>query len=329
MENRPNKSVLTNRKVLLGISAIALMAAVIAVGSFIPFIIDPKRWMTVEFLTDELIIVAITIFSMVATMFIGQASNAANEKSEIAKSRADFERTRRAVLDHPGGTHRFRQWIKKVQQPNDIKSMKERLMAEAGIEDASVIGLGISEIRSLTVPQKFDGRYYKALTKGQINLVIRLKAGKFRINLVEPEYYLYAKAIIDSRTITERSGSEGTKKSSYMALSIVGKIVMTVIPSMIFASFMKDLASSGVDAGEAWLTFATRMFALVSSAFMGYYTGSQINDIDAEYIIMRSTVHSDYLKDTEFKCLTQQEEAKAEFAERVHKEETLALDYKR
>lgn len=323
------RNVLSNKKVLLGISAIIIMIAVIAAGSFIPFIIDPKRWMTNEFLTDQLIIVAITIFAMIATIFIGQASNAANDKSEIAKSRVEFDFSRKQVLAHPGGTHRFRQWIKKVQQPNDIKTMKERLMSEAGIEDTSVIHLDASEIKSLTKAGKFGKTYYKSLTKEQIKLVLRLKSGKFKLNLVEPEYYLYAKTIIDTRTPTERSGSEGAKKSSFMALSVISKIVMTVIPSMIFASFMRDLASEGIEAGEAWLTFATRMFALMSSAFMGYYTGSQINDIEAEYVTMRSTVHNDYLKDEAFVCMTQQEEAKAEFAERVHEEETAALPYNR
>lgn len=87
-----------NRKILLGVSSLFVCVAVIAVTAFIPFIIDPKQWQTVEFLTDELIIVAIVIFSMVATVFIGQAGNAQNEHSNLAKARASFSLQNQKLL---------------------------------------------------------------------------------------------------------------------------------------------------------------------------------------------------------------------------------------
>ena len=308
-----------NRKVLLGISALLVCVAVIAVCSFVPFIIDPKRWQTAEFLTDELIIVAIVIFAMVATMFIGQAGNAQNEKSNLSKARAKFFITVAKIVN----INAFSQWVRKKMQPTDIENMKKRVMRQVGIEDFTVLSLEHSEIKALLeTPQKYGERYYKGLSQVQIDTVLALKNGdkKYKVDLVEPEYYLSVKNLVDPRTITERSSKEGYKKSVFLAKNIIGRVVLTVITAMIFASLMRDL-NAKVDAGEATLKFLSRLWALVSSAFMGYITGCQINDIDAEYIEMRVTVHEMFLSDTDFVAVDQQEEAKQAFKDRVLKEE--------
>ena len=78
---------LRNRKVLLGGAALACFVGIIAICSFFPFIIDPSRWKTKEFLSDQLIASAISIFSIVCVMYMAQASNASNERSNICKAR--------------------------------------------------------------------------------------------------------------------------------------------------------------------------------------------------------------------------------------------------
>ena len=88
-----------NRKIILGVSSLFICIALICICSFVPFIIDPSQWQTVEFLTDELIIVAIVIFAMISTIFIGQASNAQNENSNLAKSRVLFFETSSKIVN--------------------------------------------------------------------------------------------------------------------------------------------------------------------------------------------------------------------------------------
>lgn len=312
-----------NRKILLGVSSLIICVALIAVCSFVPFIIDPSRWQTIEFLTDELIIVAIVIFAMVASVFVGQASNAQNENSNLAKARSRFFESVAKVSD----INAFNQWIKKVMQPRDIESIYQRVMREVGIEDFSVINLEYAEVESLLeTPQKIGDRYYKGLSKEQIKVVLNIKRGKYKVKLVEPEYYLSVKNLIDSRTITERSSKEGIKKSLYLARSIIARIMLTVIVAMIFASLMRDLNASS-DITMAIEKFISRLWAMISSTFMGYIVGSQINDIDAEYINMRVNVHSMFVQDKTFKALDQQEEAKELFIERVKKENVLQLEH--
>lgn len=312
-----------NRKILLGISSLVICVALIAVCSFVPFIIDPTQWMTMEFLTNELIIVAIAIFSMVATMFIGQASNAQNENSNLAKARASFFVSVTKITN----INAFNQWIKKVMQPRDMQTINERSMREVGIEDFSVVKLEFSEIRALLeTPQKYGDRYYKGLSKQQIKVLIDIKNGKYKTKLVEPEYYLSVKNLIDPKTITERSSKEGIKKSLYLARSIIGRVIIIIVTAMIFASLMRDLSADAGDIASALQSFISRLWALISSAFLGYMVGTQINDIDAEYINMRVTVHTMFLQDKDFKPLNQQEEAKEQFKERVRQENIAVLE---
>ena len=134
-----------NKKILLGVSSLFICVALIAVCSYVPFIIDPSRWQTTEFLTDELIIVAIVIFAMVATIFIGQASNAQNENSNLAKSRVSFFTSVAKVVN----VNAFNQWIRKVMQPDDIQNIQQRIMRQVGIEDFSVLKLEFAEIKAL------------------------------------------------------------------------------------------------------------------------------------------------------------------------------------
>ncbi len=307
----------TNKKVLLGFLALISVIAIICVSSFVPFIIDPTQWQTTEFLSDELIIVAITIFGVVCVMFIGQASNSANPNSNIAKAKVRFYGKVEKITNISG----FCQWVKKVLQPNDIKSAKQREMLKNKIEDTDILKLSLKEIKSLIdTPQKIEGIFYRGITKRQYKALKRIKNGKLKIDLVEPTYYLTFKAIDSDKTITERSGKESTKKTWLMVYSVGSKVIITLIVAMIMASFVRDTASGDSDLANSFLKFFNRMFALITSSFMGFIVGSQTNDIDAEFIEMRVLVQEMYLQYTTFVPLSEQELAKQEYIERVKKE---------
>ena len=312
-----------NRKILLGSISIILCVALIAVCSFIPLIVRPKIFLDNIFWINEALIVAITIFSLISAMFIGQASNAQDERSNLAKARASFLETKKKIIN----INAFSQWIKKVMQPNDVNAVKERKMREVGIEDYSVLDLEYAEIKSLLeTPQKYNGRFYKGISKRQINALLKIKRNGVNVSLVEPDYYLYAKSISDNRTITERSSKEGIKKSLFLTRSIIFKVLITLVVAVIIALFAIGDKSDSNWWKEAILQFIARLWALVSSSFMGYIVGCQINDIDAEYIEMRIVVQNMFLQDKEFKPIDSQEEARKEFIERVKKEQVLQIE---
>lgn len=326
-----------NRKVLLGIFSILMCLGLIIVCSFSRYIIDPSQWQTNEFLTDELIISAIVIMSMVSVMFIGQSSNAQNEKSRIAKARVKFFESLKDVIAK--GINAFRQWIKKVMQPEDIEIIKERRLRNLGIDDVLILELDDVQLKELSQSaQRFaiptakneedkKGRYFKKITEEQYKGLITLKKKEYRIKFVEPEYYLSVKNLTDTRTVSERAVNEGKKKRWFLSVSIFSKLVLTIVSAMIFASLVRDLTTP-YDSAAAWGKFFSRVWAMISSSFMGYIVGIQMNEIDAEYIEMRIQTHTRYMQDKDFKPLSQQEEAKQEFVERVKKEQVLQLDNK-
>ena len=306
-----------NRKIVLGVAALICCVATIALCSFFPFIIDPSRWQTKEFLTDELIISAICVFSIVCVMFIGQASNAQNPGSNIAKARVRFSESLPKVSKD---VNAFSQWVRKVLQPGDIRAERERILLKAGIEDVSVLDLTEAEIASLVgLPQKYGDRFYKAITKQQAKAI--LSAKRFKMRLVDPQYYLSCSNAGGEFTVSRKSGSEARKKGTLLSFSIASKILLTVAIGMIFASLAFDMSSgAGGSQASAWMKFAARMSAMATSSFMGFLIGSQMNDIDADYVNIRCLVHDMFLQDRDFKPESQREEARGEFAERVRAE---------
>lgn len=323
-----------NKKVLLGLFSIFMCLGLIIVCSFVPFIIDPSQWQTNEFLTDELLICAIVIMSMVSVMFIGQASNAQNEQSRIAKARVAFFASLKNIIDK--GVNAFRQWIRKVLQPEDIQSIKERRLRNLGIDDLLILELDDVQLLELSkAPQKYailtakdeedrKGRYFKKITEDQYKGILNIKKTEFKIKFVEPEYYLSVKNLTDTRTVSERAINESKKKRFFLSSSIMSKLAITIVSAMIFASLVRDLTAS-VDQATAWAKFASRVWAMITSSFMGYIVGTQMNDIDAEYIEMRIQVHTRYMQDSTFKAVSQQDEARKEFVDRVKEEQVLKL----
>lgn len=309
-----------NRKVFLGGMALLFGVAMIVLFTFIPYAWKPERLMSNEFIADALIIVAITVLGMVCLIFISQATNANNPASKLAKAMSEFKDTKDSIVDK----HACKQWIKKVQQPKDLQDIKERILMGAGVDDVSILRLSEPEIKALlNTPQKYGDEFYPALNKDQVAACLSVSRG-VKVKFPVPEVYLSAKALLDDRTPSERLSNEGAKKRNYALLSIASKVIATLVVSMIFTMFARDLTSE-MDAVEAAGKFATRMTNLFTSGFMGFIVGGQLNDIDAEYIELRIGVLKEYLSDTSFKPTSVKEEAREQFIDRVRKEQVLQI----
>ncbi len=317
---------LTNRKIILGVTSLVVMMAVIFLFSFVPYTISPGRLQEASFITDLLMVCVITIFGLVGALFVAQASNAQNKKSKIAKASANFIVTKAKVEER--GLSTFKQWIVNVMQEQDKNIIKKRILEQAGIEDMSVLKLSITEIKALTVPQKYNGEFYKELTKSQIKLLVSIKEHGIKLKFVPPEYYLSVKTIIDNRTRSERANAEGTQKGKLVFASVASKLLLTIAFSVVMALFVKDVTSGEYSSVEVASKLFSRLASFFSSIFMGYLVGCQINDIDAEYIEMRSSAHTDFLEDKEFVGKSAKELAKEAFINRVKDEQVLKLDNK-
>lgn len=319
----PNFKKPANKKALLGMGVLLFIVFVIAISSFFPFIVDPSGWQTMDFLTRELIIVVITISAMVTSMFIGQAKNAEDPRSELAKAKVRFAENKKRIKDRSA----FRQWVKDVLEPQDKQLKKERLMERNGLAQ-DIFSLEISEIEALVgKPQKYGDVFYHAITKEQKDFALRYKSGKYAIDYVPADYYLTVSSINNDKTRSEKAGGETKTKTALLSVELVSKIVRGLIIAMTFASLVYDATKAESDAQKAqmWINFASRMMALVTSAFSGYLLGSKQNDVEADYINMRCDVQDDFLCDKDFVAKDDQELAKQEYIERVKEENVMQL----
>ena len=327
--------IVTNRKVQLGVIALLMLLVVIFLFSFIPYTISKDRLTEPSFITDLLMVCAITILAMVGMVFIGQAGNAQNSNSKVAKASREFKDYRERVIQK--GVTFFKQWVVQVLQKDDIQIIKERALNSLGVEDLNVLQLDVKQIENLNQPQKFKfttktgeekTEFFQSLTPKQIKQVIKLKTRGVKINFVDPEYWINVKGITDIATRSERSLREGERKRRVLISSVASKLMVTIAFAVVMALFIKDTASGDYTSIEIATKLFSRLTAFFTSAFMGYLVGCQINDIDAEYINMRISVHLEFLEDDTFKGKTLKELAKDEYIERVKEEQVLKIEHK-
>ena len=301
------RTFLGNRKIILGVTALVIALATICVSSFVPYMFKPENLHSYKFLTDLVINCAIVILAMVATIFIGQASNAQNPKSNVAKATVKFRESLELVKAE--GIRKFKIWIKKVQQPSDVQEIKNEILFDKGIEDPTILNLTIKEVKSLVEgPKEINKIPYPSITEEQADVIIKLKSKGIKVKLVPPEYYVNVKNLTDSRTKSQRAANEGAKKAGKLLVSVGSKLILTVVFSSIFAMLAKDLTQN-VGKLDAIVTLFFRLLNFFTSVFMGYLVGCQINDLDAEYITMREEVHREFLEDKEFTVKSVKEEA--------------------
>ena len=146
-----------DKKVILAVLSILVMLIIIVISSFMPLLLDPSKFLTLDFLTNSMITIVLCIFGTISCMIIGQASNETNEKSKIYIAREQFFEKKKQV----GNFNFFYQWVKKVLQPNDLKEMQLKSMQEKGItlyKKYSYLDLTETEIKSLLANKEEEAR---------------------------------------------------------------------------------------------------------------------------------------------------------------------------
>lgn len=315
------KKVVENKKILLGLMTILLIFAVIVVSSFWPFILDPQRIFTTEFLTDELLITAIVLSTTISVLFVAQASNASNPQSELAKAKVAFAESMKNIVNHTW----LYQWVKKVLQVADRKEIAEREMAKL-LVPYEVFEFSESDINTLTKPQKIGDKFYGPYEKAKLKKIIQLKKSIAKIRFVAPNYYTSVKSIEADKTLSEIARNENVKKVLTIVVQLVTRILLTWIGASILGSLVRDMTQEGGSTAQAWMHFLSRAFAFGSSCFLGYFLGCKLNDLDAFYILKRVETHTMFREDKTFVPV---DEAKEAFKERVMEETRGLIEYKK
>ena len=306
---------LGNRKLVLGFGAMVGCIAIVFVVSLFPFVLDPSQIGTTEWWTNEIILVVLTIYSVIVVMFMGQTANASDERSNLAKARVRFNEQFSKIK-----RCEFEQWVIKVLQPTDQARVYKRILDTIGISQYDILSLNRSDIKSLVgSPQRVEQVWYDEITEKQYKTIIDIKNGKYNIKFVDPGYYLTDKHLDIEYTRSERALREQTKKTSYLVIRLISKILMVLLCGIVFGMFTKDLIEQK-DTASSIMKLIRRLTNVASSSFVGYLTGCQENDINASYIEMKAETMKEQLNDTDFKYKTIEELAKEKFANRQKKE---------
>lgn len=313
-----------NKKVLYGVMVLMLIMLCIVISSFLPFVIDPSQWKTRAFLTKEIVIVIIILAVMGTTSLTASASNMSDARSQIAQSKVRF----RGIMDSgvKGRKSAFKQWVKAVLEPADTREKRDRLAAKVGFNnydstylDALMALDGDLLEKLLDGPLALeDGRRFHQLTKKQHSFVLKWLRGYYSIRFVPATYYLTASRVDSRKTRSEKAGNEKSATSVLMVTDIMFHAIRSILSAMIFASLVYDAASGAGDAeavATAWLTFASRLMAFGTSLFSGYLLGCKLNDLNADYINLRSDVLEEFVADKNFKPKTEAELIDAEIKE--------------
>jgi len=284
-----------NQKVALALAAMLWMIIIICLTSFVPFILDPSRVTQDSFVSNLILIVAITIFGVINSMVASKSSNAANEKSNLSKARAKFFEIIRKITDFSP----YYQWISLVKQPEDQKKKNDRLLKEVAISEGELyLSLSFEDLDRLLKtksPIKIGEHYFDKLLPKQYDTIIRIKKGKENIRFVDPSYYTTIRSGETRITPTERASEENRVHTMNMIIGVGTKVVSTILFNVIIGMFVYDTSQGAITNAEAWVLLVQRMSALTTSSFVGNRIGTKDNDVAAGYVQDRINMYNEFV----------------------------------
>jgi hypothetical protein len=307
-----------NRKILLGLLALFLGVCIIFVCSIVPLAIDPSRWGTTGFISDEIILVALTIMGEVCMIMIAQPYNAGDANSKIAKERALFNSSLINIVKDRFAE--FEQWCHQVLEPNDLLDKEHKLLNSVGITNYEYLELDRNTLKELcSHAVEYDkSKHFRQLNKQQYRTIIDILDGKCKIDFVYPLTYLKLDKIDLDKNTSEKMSNQQKKKTLMLVWSVATKSLIVVATGLIFGALMPTGATQTT--GETLMKLFVRLFDFASAGFVGFFVGCQINDMDAEYIHEKVLTHIRFNNDKNFKPLNEEELAHKEWKEYQIKE---------
>lgn len=305
-----------SKKMLLGFTALLMGVAIIFVCSIVPLMIDPTKWNSTEFISDEIIIVALTIMGEVSVLMIGQSYNSAQDVSKISRATVEFNHS---LENHITSITAFAQWVKMRLEKEDQHERYVRLLHYHGVENMGYLDLDYSDLKQcLEKTIERDKVYYRQITKKQYKLICDIKQGKYVINFVDAYTYIKLSKIDLDKTVSEKMANQQKKKSLTLLNSVFTKTLLVICTGLIFGALVPT--GDHYETATALMKLFTRLFSFSSAGFCGFFVGQQINDIEAEYILEKVEVHKRYASDKDFKPLDEQQLARQEFARQVQED---------
>lgn len=310
----------TNRKMLFAIFTFIIVFLVCVLSAIPEFVINPASLATAKFWTKTITSLIIGITAMVCFMIISGSYNAISEASKLFNARVKFNSYveiilsgERDLISYSG----FSQWILNVHRPKEQKKKIANVLYLHGITDDDLLNLSFSELENL---KKEGTAEHKQISEEQYQCLVDIKNGVYSINFVEVNDFLTEKAREAGLTTDEFLALQEKRKRILYMQRIGSKILFSILISMLLGSIgwsVSEAIGGEGDAVEKTFTIVwdilSKCATAIISAFMGYLDGIKFNDMDAEYLVEKTSVFQQYFNDKEFIPLTEKELAKAEY----------------
>ena len=320
MELNNIKDKLKNKKTILGLSTTACLVAIVIVLAFFNLVLDPSQAFTAKWWTKTILLFIFASAAILCFLFVGQASNAQDERSNLAKASVFFgtfiDKIKQATFD---------QWVRQRLEPIDQAKVYDRIMLKYGIKQSAVLNLSRKDIKSLiNNAQRIGTIWYDEITDRQYKIILKIKDGKYNIHFVDPAWYLTDSKLASNLTRSELASEETSKHSKPLFKAVIGRIFLIFMFCFAGSMFTTDVINQK-ELGESLMNLFTQLSAICSGAFTGYLTGVKDNDISAFFINIKANTMKEELEDTDFKPKTIEEIAKEKFEMRVKMENEIAI----
>lgn len=328
MADKPRDDILklakkySNKKTVLSTLSFTVVLAISILSAIPEFMIDPTQILTSRFVTKLIMTLIIGVVSLVCFIMIGSNNNALNQASEIYKARNTFRESVSSVIKQYS---RFKQWVEVKRRPQKQKEVNERVLRHAGITNMHYLELDFTTLNDLVLAPNMElAKKYgvRQLTPEQRDLIVDIKNGKYTIQFLNINDYLYEKTIGIDETDEEMLVKQYKKRTLMFTETISSKMLITICIAVIFGAIGWDTTGTiGQDLTAVQKTFTilwdilSKLANAIVSAMMGYYDGGKFNDFDARYLQVKTHVHTQFLEDTSFVAKTDKELAVEEFKE--------------
>lgn len=282
---------------------------------------------TLQFWINVIILLGISIFSLITGQQIGDDSGKNNPKGRYRNSLKKYRDSYDAV-DKKKAFSGMDDWLENLRQ-RKLKNKIRLTLENNGVHQMEVLDLDITELSNLTEPYKKswkgtnaehkykdDITYFKSYTAEQIQVIRDCLNGKVKMNSLRKSFFVDV-FNQTNKDIWESAGNADSKKNSYVRISYSYKLLSLIAFSIIWSGLDPAL-NDGITASQLWLSLVVRLFNLTVSVVWGFYVGSELVKIDADYIDFKTDTFKQYVEELEngtYKAKTLEETAKEEYEE--------------
>lgn len=273
---------------------------------------------------DLAISFALCVYSLYFGISEGKDYYLKRDNGRYQKAFSDFVNIRQEVSPQD---NKFNQWLE-VYYEKQKKDYFISILSLHGNINPQVLDLDKNELYLLSKPYKkswkgteFEGRkdtYFRSLNEEQIELIGDIFAGKIKVEKIPDDFFKTIHGEVLSNEYVEQPRKTKKNSRNYVML-ISSRLLMLFAYSFVFAIFGIKIIKSETteEIIENIISTVSRLWTMLSSYSYGFMIGKTIVLNTASTIEYKWRVNNEFIHDTDFVALDEEELAKKEYEESI------------